>query len=165
VPTIFVDHGMTQERAGLLLALMNVVGVGSALAAPVLAGRMRRQVGLGVGSVAFWAAAWIGMLAAPVGGALLWMVLMGVAQGATLGVALTLMVLRAPDAAHTAELSGMAQTVGYLVGGFGPLAIGALHDATGDWQASIAVLLVLLLPLTAVAVLAGRARLVGDGAA
>ncbi|WP_022928034.1 CynX/NimT family MFS transporter [Patulibacter americanus] len=165
VPTIFVDHGMTQERAGLLLALMNVVGVGSALAAPVLAGRMRRQVGLGVGSVAFWAAAWIGMLAAPVGGALLWMVLMGVAQGATLGVALTLMVLRSPDAAHTAELSGMAQTVGYLVGGFGPLAIGALHDATGDWQASIAVLLVLLVPLTAVAVLAGRARLVRGGAA
>jgi CP family cyanate transporter-like MFS transporter len=165
VPTIFVDHGMTQERAGLLLALMNVVGVGSALAAPVLAGRMRRQVGLALGSVALWAAAWAGMLAAPVGGAVLWMVLMGVAQGATLGVALTLMVLRSPDAAHTAELSGMAQTVGYLVGGLGPLAIGALHDVTGDWQASIVVLLVLLVPLTAVAALAGRARLVGDGAA
>lgn len=164
VPTIFVDDGLTQERAGLLLALMNVVGVGSALAAPVIAGRMRRQVGLAVGSVALWAATWVGMLVAPTGGAVLWMVLMGLAQGATLGLALTLMVLRSPDAAHTAELSGMAQTVGYLGGCLGPLAIGALHDATGDWQASIAVLLVLLVPLTAVAVLAGRARLVQGGA-
>jgi CP family cyanate transporter-like MFS transporter len=165
VPTIFVDDGLTQERAGLLLALMNVVGVGSALAAPVIAGRMQRQVGLAVGSVALWAATWVGMLVAPTGGAVLWMVLMGLAQGATLGLALTLMVLRSPDAAHTAELSGMAQTVGYLGGCLGPLAIGALHDATGDWQASIVVLLVLLVPLTAVAVLAGRARLVrGDAA-
>jgi hypothetical protein len=38
------------------------------------------------------------------------------------------------------------QCVGYLLAAAGPLAIGALHDATGSWTASVIVLMVLLVP-------------------
>jgi CP family cyanate transporter-like MFS transporter len=85
-------------------------------------------------------------------------------SGASIALALTLMVLRAPDADHTAELSGMAQTVGYLVGGLGPLAVGALHDATGGWRTPIAALLLLHLPLLAAGLVAGRPRMVRGAA-
>jgi CP family cyanate transporter-like MFS transporter len=54
----------------------------------------------------------------------------------------------------------MAQTVGYLVGGLGPLAVGALHDWTGGWRVPIGALLVLHAPLLAAGVVAGRPRMV-----
>jgi CP family cyanate transporter-like MFS transporter len=43
-------------------------------------------------------------------------------------------VLRAQTTQGSAALSGMAQTVGYLVAAAGPLAAGALHDMTGSWS-------------------------------
>jgi CP family cyanate transporter-like MFS transporter len=42
----------------------------------------------------------------------------------------------------------MAQSVGYLIAGLGPLAVGALHAATGGWTAGLIVLLALLVPET-----------------
>jgi CP family cyanate transporter-like MFS transporter len=164
VPTVFVDHGMTQARGGLLLAFMNVVGAAAALVVPVLAGRARRQSGLAVATTLLWVGGWAGMLIDPTAAPWLWMAVMGMGSGASIALALTLMVLRAPDADHTAELSGMAQTVGYLVGGLGPLAVGALHDATGGWRTPIAALLLLHLPLLAAGLVAGRPRMVRGAA-
>ena len=34
----------------------------------------------------------------------------------------------------TARLSGFVQPLGYLLAGFGPFAVGLLHDATGSWD-------------------------------
>src|SRR5690606_24934936 len=46
---------------------------------------------------------------------------------------LSLFALRARDAAQAAALSGMGQSLGYVLAGLGPLVFGALHDLTGDW--------------------------------
>lgn len=74
----------------------------------------------------------LGLAAAP-GGAALWVVLVGLGQGGGISLALTLMALRARDAAHTSELSGMAQSAGYLLAATGPLGLGLAHDVTGAW--------------------------------
>jgi CP family cyanate transporter-like MFS transporter len=49
--------------------------------------------------------------------------------------------VRTRSAPAAAELSGMAQTVGYLIAALGPVTVGALHGASGGWSLSLAELL------------------------
>ena len=66
--------------------------------------------------------------------------LLGLGTGASFSLALTFFVVRAADARVTGALSGMAQSLGYLLAATGPLLVGALHDATGSWEPGIATL-------------------------
>ena len=82
----------------------------------------------------------LGLLFAAASVPAVWMVLIGVGQGATISLALTLIVLRAPDQTFAAGLSGMAQTVGYLLAAVGPLVVGVLHSTTGSWTGPLGLL-------------------------
>ena len=106
------------------------------------------------------AAGLTGLLVAP-SAAVVWIAVLALSQGAALGIALTIIILRAPDPRRAAELSGMAQTIGYGLAAAGPLVFGVLHDASGGWELPLAVLLALTVPLVAVGLGAGRARWVG----
>ncbi len=132
LPEIMVALGRTPEAGGWLLALCNLAGILGSFVTPVLAGRMRRQRGIGVVLVVLVGSGLLGLALAP-GAAALWVVLVGLGQGGGISLALTLMALRARDAAHTSELSGMAQSAGYLLAATGPLGLGLAHDATGAW--------------------------------
>ena len=66
---------------------------------------------------------------------------LGLGQGAALGLAIYFTMVRAPDPVASASLSAFAQGAGYLVATAGPLAIGFLHTATGGWTVPIVVLL------------------------
>jgi CP family cyanate transporter-like MFS transporter len=85
-----------------------------------------------------------------------WAVLIGLGQNAVFPLALTLIVLRGGTVSSTAGLSTLVQTVGYLLAAFAPLAIGALHDATGGWTTPVIVPLALLVPQALTGVVAGR---------
>lgn len=165
LPSLFVDHGVSPTGAGVLLAVASLASIPSSLGVPVLAARSRTQHHLMAATATLWLAALAGLLVAPTGAAPLWMVLLGLAQGSSLGLALSLIVLRSPSSEHAARLSSMAQGVGYLVAGAGPLTIGALHDATGGWTAPLTLLAVLLAPQLAVGLGASRDRHVGLTAA
>lgn len=141
MPTIFTDHGMSRSTAGVVFAFNNLIQVAGAFAVPLLAGRMRSQRRLVVLVTTLVAAGYAGLMVAPVQGAWLWAALLGVGQGGAVGLALTLIVLRTGDAVTASRLSGMAQTVGYLLAAAGPLAAGAVHQATGSWTVPIALVL------------------------
>jgi CP family cyanate transporter-like MFS transporter len=159
LPSILRDDGFSAETAGTLLALYALGGIPGALVVPVLATRMRDQRLLGTGVTVLEAVALLGLLVAP-DAALAWVVLFALGQGGAISLALTLMVLRAPDPRRAAELSGMAQAIGYSIAALGPLAVGALHDWSGGWSVPLAALLVTTAPLLATGVGAGRARVV-----
>ena len=88
------------------------------------------------------------------------MTLLGLGQGASISLALSYIAWRSPDARHTAQVSTMAQGFGYLLASLGPIAIGALHSASGSWTVPLAVLAALLVPQLIAGVLASRERLV-----
>jgi MFS transporter, CP family, cyanate transporter len=159
LPSILRDSGFSAENAGALLALFALGGIPGSLAVPVLATRMRDQRLLAAGVTVLEAVALLGLLVAP-DAALAWVALFALGQGGAISLALTLMVLRAPDPRRAAELSGMAQAIGYSIAALGPLAVGALHDWSGDWRLPLAALLLTTAPLLAVGVGAGRARVV-----
>jgi MFS transporter, CP family, cyanate transporter len=159
LPALLVDRGYDPVVAGWLLALSTAAGIAGATIAPVLATRGRRQRGIALGITAVAAIGLLGVLA-PIGVEPVAVILLGWAQSAALGLSLTLVAVRAPDAAHAAQLSGMAQSVGYVLAATGPFAVGALHDVTGGWTVPLLLLLTLLAVQGTAGVLAGRDRLV-----
>jgi CP family cyanate transporter-like MFS transporter len=150
LPTMFRDRGVSAGGAGTLLALMNLGGAAGSLVIPVLAQRARNQQALIAAAVIASAAGLAGAWFAPLGGDAVWVLLLGMGQGACLGLAIFFTMARAPDPRVAASLSGFAQSVGYLVATTGPLAIGFLHSAIGGWTVPVVVLLAITgLQLTA----------------
>jgi MFS transporter, CP family, cyanate transporter len=156
LPTIFQDRGTSPVGAGNLLALMGVGNLATSLVVPVIAHRSPGQRALVVPSLIGTAAGLAGSLWAPLGEAPLWVLVLGVSQGACLGLAIFFMMARAPNPGVAASLSAFSQSVGYLVASAGPLEVGLLHTATGSWDVPVALLLVLAGFELAVGVLAGR---------
>ena len=143
LPTMFQDRGTSAVTAGNLLALMGAGNLIGALVVPMLAHRSPDQRALVVPSMTAMGVGLAGALWAPVGSAALWVLILGVGQGACLGLAIFFMMARAPDAGTAASLSAFAQSAGYLVASAGPLELGLLHSATSSWNIPVAVLLVL----------------------
>ncbi|MFH8748144.1 CynX/NimT family MFS transporter [Streptomyces rimosus] len=161
MPTVFTDHGMSKATAGLVFAFSTLVQMAGSFVVPMLAGRMRRQRLLAVAVTALMACGIVGLLVAPVAGAWVWAILLGIGQGGALGLALTMMVLRSGDAHTAARLSGMAQTWGYLLAAAGPLVLGAVHQATHGWTVPIVLLLAVCAGLVMLGMGAGRDRKIG----
>jgi CP family cyanate transporter-like MFS transporter len=160
LPTLLRDDGIDREAAGALLSVMLLAGVPTCLLVPVFAARGRDQRPAVATMLALAAMGLAGLLLAPDAVPALWATLLGFSQGGLLALAFLFFSLRTPDSAHAAEMSAMAQTVGYLVAAAGPLIVGVLRDATGGWTAPIVFLLVVLLPLFAAGFAAGRSQIV-----
>jgi CP family cyanate transporter-like MFS transporter len=160
LPEIYRDEGMSKGAAGALLSLSLILGIPCGFLVGALAGRLRDQRPLVWGAGLVLLAGWIGVLAAPDAAPSLWAILMGLGFGTDFTIVLSLFVLRAGDAPDAAALSGMAQSVGYTLAAVGPIAVGALHDATGSWTLPLAVLIGVAALDLAVGLSAGRDRLV-----
>ncbi len=158
LPTIARSHGLSATHAGLLLSLASFAGMFGALAAPWFERRVARgatAVGL---TVTACAVGYGGLLLYPGPLLDLWCLLFGVGQGAQLALALGYIVARAPDSHHAAQLSTMAQSVGYLIASAGPFAMGALHAATGSWTLPVALLLLSLVAVLGAGLIASQDR-------
>jgi CP family cyanate transporter-like MFS transporter len=151
LPEILQEGGMSAARAGWMLGLSQAVAIVAMFSAPVVAERRPSQRGVVVVAVLLSGAGALGLLVAGSAAAALWVVLLGLGQGASFSLALAFFALRSPDAGHAATLSGMAQSVGYLLAAAGPFLFGVLRDATGAWKVPLA----LLLAITACLLVAG----------
>jgi CP family cyanate transporter-like MFS transporter len=158
LPSIYESHGASQAHAGVLLSLTMVVGLVTALTVPGLAGRSADQRPLMIACCALTAGGLAGVLLAPMSAPYLWTVLLGLGQNGAFPLALMLIVMRAGDVAHTEALSTMTQSIGYMLGAFTPLAVGAIHGATDSWTPSLILLLALVVPELVIGLAAARDR-------
>jgi len=156
LPEIYRHEGMSKGGAGALLSLALVVGIPFGFVVGWLAGRLADQRPIALGGSLCVLIGWIGVLAAPRAAPGLWASLLGVGFGVGFTLVLALFVLRAGDAHHAVALSGMAQSVGYTLAAVGPIAAGALHDATGGWRAPLVVLIAIAVADLAFALAASR---------
>jgi CP family cyanate transporter-like MFS transporter len=156
LPDLLQSRGVGEAAAGGLLALSQATGmVGSALV-PVWAGASRDQRAIIWWLAVLEAVGLVGLALAGVALAWLWVSLVGFVLGGTFGLALTLLVLRAGDAETTGRLSGMAQSVGYLIAATGPPVFGWLHDVTDGWRVPLGFLMAVLLAKLVSGLPAGR---------
>ena len=135
LPSILIGRGLTPTQAGLVLSGSVIVQLASSLAAPWLATRGKDQRLAIVVVMVLTLGGLFGCLYAPIEGLWGWAILLGLGQGATFSLALTLIVLRSRDSHVAANLSSMAQGFGYTLASMGPFAVGIVHDLTGGWTA------------------------------
>ena len=135
LPSILIGRGLSPTEAGLVLSGSVIVQLVSSLSAPWLATRGKDQRLAIVVVMLVTLGGLFGCLYAPLEGLWGWAILLGLGQGGTFALALTLIVLRSKDAHVAANLSSMAQGVGYTLASMGPFAVGLVHDLTGGWGA------------------------------
>jgi CP family cyanate transporter-like MFS transporter len=160
LPAIHRDQGIDATTAGFLLSLLNLISIPTTFLAPVFAHRMADQRKAVAGCVVLTAIGLLGIMLAPSSTAVVWVVILGLGQGAALSLALLMIVLRAGDDHTAARLSSMAQGFGYLLAATGPLVMGLLHGATGNWDVALAWLVALCGVELVVGLQAARTRVV-----
>lgn len=156
LPTILQSEGLSAASAGWMLSLLQFSGVLASFLVPLLAGRMRSQRLLVSGTILLCLSACVGLLSAASSLVALWCILFGLSQGSFLSLALMFFILRTPDTRSAAELSGMAQSVGYLLAALGPLLFGWLHDLTQAWTIPLLSLILIMLLIFGVGMGAAR---------
>lgn len=134
LPTILQDRGLDPVNAGLALSVSILTQVPMAIAAPWIASHMRDQRCMVVLVMLATLIGLCGSIYAPIEGVWLWVVILGLGQGGSFSIALTLLAVRARDAETAARLSGMAQSVGYTMAALGPLFVGVLHERFDSWN-------------------------------
>lgn len=131
--------GFSAAQAGLLVAVVAGLSIPVSAVVPSVAARLSSQWPLVLFHLACYASAYAGMILSPTTGAWLWAVLVGLGSG-SFPLALTMIALRTRTADITASLSAFVQSVGYLLAGSGPLLVGVLHDAEGEWAGTFVLL-------------------------
>jgi MFS transporter, CP family, cyanate transporter len=155
------DSGLSAAAAGLMLGVISAVGIPMSAVIPPLIVLPRLQRPLLFGFLACYVAGWIGLWAAPTAAPLLWMVLLALGMG-TFSMVLTLIGLRARTPETVAALSTVTQGWGYLLAGAGPLLVGVLRGASGDYSGMFVLMLAGVAGLTVTGWLATRPRYVDD---
>jgi CP family cyanate transporter-like MFS transporter len=73
------------------------------------------------------------------------MMLIGLGQGGSLGLALILPVLRGAGAVAVAALTALTLSAGYLLASVGPTLLGLARDVSGGWTVPLVVLIAITL--------------------
>ncbi|WP_051168198.1 MFS transporter [Marinospirillum minutulum] len=156
LPTLLVRQGYSESEAGWLMGGSIMTQLVSALAAPWIA-RLSRDQRPALMLVFLLIAA--GLLMLLLGSpSLRWpgAILLGLGQGGSFSLALTLIVLRSGNAKIAGELSALAQGGGYTLAAMGPLVVGLMLDAGIGIKGITWLLLTVLAFSASMALLAGR---------
>ncbi len=157
LPSVEASRGVSPEAAGWHLFAFQIAGVVAGLAVTALMGRRAEQRPACLAVSLAILVAMAGLLWFPAWGPL-WIVIAGTGTGSSIVVALTLIGLRGRSQAETTRLSGMAQSMGYLLAACGPVAAGALTQFTGSLDLVLVLVGGLALAQTVVAFWVGRDR-------
>lgn len=162
LPDLLQTRGAGPAEAGWLLSLNQAMGIAGSIVVPIWAARRDDQRSLVWILIVLEAVALAGLVVPGFGPASVWVSVLGAVLGGSFGLSLLLLVLRARSAQGATELSGIAQSVGYLVAATGPAIFGGLYDLAGGWTVPLGFLGVVLIAKLAVGLGAGRPGTVGD---
>lgn len=163
LPVILIDRGLPPLTAGFVLSLTLGVQLISSPAAPWLATRGKDQRFTLLSMLSFTFIGLMGTFYAPISWIWVSSLSLGLGLGGVFSIALSLLVLRSPNAQVAAALSGMAQGVGYTIAAIAPLLMGLLHEFTGGWNSVAALFVLLVLGSAYFALSAGKARFIQAG--
>lgn len=144
LPAIFVSQGMAADKAGWMVAIMLLAQLPLTFIMPVLADKLKNQRPIVIVLTLLYTIGFVGIALGLTDYTVLWMICIGSAGGSSFSLAMMLFTLRTKTAYAAADLSGFAQSIGYLLAASGPVIFGWLYDQTGNWQLPIYVFLVVV---------------------
>lgn len=145
LPTILIEDGYSSSYSGWMLSLSQATGILGSIVIPLWAGKRQDQrliIGL---LVCLEIISLIGLMFPSLGLVPLWVSIIGFVLGGTFGLALLLIILRSSDSDTAAELSGIVQSIGYLIAATGPFFIGIIFDLSGEWNYALLALIAVAL--------------------
>lgn len=162
LPDILRTIGYSSSAAGWMVFLMQFSVIPITFIIPIIAERLKNQIGLSIVSACLYASGILGLLIGhptivPVSA-----ILIGIASGSAFSLSMMFFTLRTTDGKQAAALSGMAQSFGYLLAATGPVLIGALHDIANSWSIPLLLLIGIIGLLLLAGIGSGRQRTVGE---
>ena len=162
LPSIWLSKGLPAVQAGQMNSVFQFMAPISILSLTWLINRGRPIQALAVLAAVLNVIGVLGVSYLSTDLAWLWSGLMGIGCSAIFTLSMILFSLRTYTTNQSSELSGMAQAVGYLIAFFGPLGTGWLHEATGNWDVPLFIMLILMVVNVVIAWMVSRPVMV-DG--
>ncbi|MEQ2526849.1 MFS transporter [Bacillaceae bacterium CLA-AA-H227] len=157
LPEMLYSQGISAATAGWMVSILQFSGIPANFIIPVIADRLSNQKSLAIG---IGALCLIGILGLLIGGNIILITFsimcIGIGTGAAISLALTLIGLRVVNAEQAANLSGMAQSIGYFLAALGPFFLGFLFDILHSWTVPLLLLILVTFIMTVVGYGAGR---------
>lgn len=136
LPSFLGDYHMQGESSGWVLFVIQITMIPVTFCCPIIASKMKDQrimilfiCALMFGSTmmfVFLKSQWIYVNA----------VIIGISNGLSFSLSILFFSARTKSSVNAVKISGMAQSVGYLIAAFGPPAFGKLHDWDISWNSS-----------------------------
>lgn len=165
LPELIIAYGFTKETGGLMLSYFQLIGIPTSFIIPMLATKMKSQRPIVVFVNSFFI---IGVIILLSNQSLLAIViattLIGFATSSNFALSLTFFSIRARNARDSAELSGMAQSIGYCVSATGPIVVGFILDITHNWSVPLFLLIGITIVVIFFGLSAGKNQYVLDEA-
>lgn len=158
LPDILRTKGYDETAAGWLVFLMQFALIPVTFIVPIIAEKMTNQIKLSATVAILFSVGLLGLLTDNTTFYPLWVIFLGVAGGTAFSLSMMFFTLRTQNAREAANLSGMAQSFGYLLAAIGPTLVGALQDISNGWTLPIIILISLSMLLLLNGVVAGQNR-------
>jgi CP family cyanate transporter-like MFS transporter len=134
LPTLLADErGYSAAVAGSASSVFQLAGIAGAIVVPLLRLRLRPRTVIGIIGL-LWVSLPVVLVVAPEH-FLIGSITGGIAQGGGFTAIFTIIAEVGGDARRTTALSAFVQSCGYLVAAAAPPAVGAVHQAAGNWLA------------------------------
>ena len=152
LPTMAISAGLSHSDAALLASIFSLISIPFSMTIPSLTTRLsdgHRQIMLTIISIAGMIG--IAMLLYPSDNFLYWLVahlLIGTACSALFPYLMVCFSLKTSSPEKTAQLSGLAQTGGYILAAFGPTLFGYSFDLFQSWIPAVLTLLAIDIIMT-----------------
>ncbi|HML36550.1 MAG TPA: MFS transporter [Bacillota bacterium] len=152
IPSILQSNGTSPVMAGYLALWFQLVGIPSSFLTPILAGRVKNQFSIVAGAcVAYFLGFGILALFHSVPATFIALAFLANGGCASFAWSMAMFSLKAANAEESVKLSGMTQSIGYLLSAIGPTLCGVIFDAVGTWT----IVFILYFIITAVMIAAG----------
>ncbi len=163
LPEILQQQGISSDQSGWLLSVMQLALLPFTFIVPIIiiAGRMKSQHSLVSITSVLLLSGTLGLIYGSKSFIICWIVMIGIGGGFAFSLAMMFFGLRTESARQAAELSGMAQSVGYLLAAIGPTLFGYLHDVSNSWTTPLFILVGASLLIFLFGLGAGRDRYIG----
>lgn len=133
IPEILVSQGFSLDKAGIMASVFQLSQMPMTFFIPILAEKLSSQRSIVYFFTICYFISFSGLLFQWTDLMLIWMILLGLAAGASFGLVLMFFTLRTKTAYEASEISGFAQSFGYLVAAIGPVLFGFIQEVTGSW--------------------------------
>jgi len=158
LPSVLESHGITTIASSNLLTLLQLSGLPCSFIVPFLSIKKNGMKKLLIMLLIGYAVAPLGFLV-PTGNIIFLTIitmLTGFGSGLAFNMAVIFFTEKTTNPYQTAEVSGMAQSAGYLLAAIGPVIFGFLENLVKSWSLIIVILIIMSVLLTLSGLLISR---------